>query len=45
MKKFFHKIHLWLATPFGLLITLEFLSGAVLVFEDDIVASAQAGGG
>ena len=44
MKKFFHKIHLWLAIPFGLLITLEFLSGAVLVFEDDIVASAQAGG-
>ncbi len=44
MKKFFHKIHLWLAIPFGVLITLVFLTGAMLVFEDDIVASAQAGG-
>lgn len=44
IKNVFHKIHLWLAIPFGVLITLEFLTGSLLVFEDDIVASAQTGG-
>ena len=32
MKKFFHKIHHWLAIPFGVLITLVFLTGSLLVF-------------
>lgn len=37
MKKFFSKFHLWLAVPFGIIITLICFSGAMLVFENDIV--------
>lgn len=36
MKKIFLKIHLWLSVPFGLLISLICLSGAALVFENEI---------
>lgn len=36
MKKAFHKIHLWLSVPFGLIITVICLSGAALVFEDEV---------
>jgi len=38
-KGFFRKIHLWLSVPFGLIITVVCLSGAVLVFEDEITSS------
>lgn len=34
--KFFHKLHLWLSVPFGLIITLICFSGAMLVFEPEI---------
>lgn len=37
MKKIFRKIHLWLSIPFGVIITLICFSGAMLVFEDDIM--------
>lgn len=37
MKKIFHKIHLWLSVPFGLIITVICLSGASLVFEDEVM--------
>lgn len=36
MRKFFQKIHLWLSIPFGIIITIICLSGAVLVFEQEI---------
>lgn len=36
MRKFFQKIHLWLSIPFGILITIICLSGAILVFEQEI---------
>lgn len=32
------KLHLWLAVPFGVVVTLVCLSGAALVFEDEITA-------
>ena len=37
MKKVFRKIHLWLAVPFGLIVTLICFSGAMLVFENEVV--------
>ncbi|MCC8146769.1 MAG: PepSY domain-containing protein [Bacteroidales bacterium] len=37
MKKIFHKLHLWLSIPFGLLISVICLSGAALVFENEIM--------
>lgn len=36
MRKIFHKIHLWLSLPAGILISVICLSGAALVFETDI---------
>ncbi len=36
MKKTFRKIHLWLAVPFGLIITIICFTGALLVFEDQV---------
>lgn len=36
MKKFFKNIHLWLSIPTGILISVICLSGAALVFEQDI---------
>ncbi len=38
MKKLFRKIHLWLALPFGLVMSVICFSGAMLVFEKDINA-------
>lgn len=37
MKKAFRNIHLWLSVPFGLIITLICFSGAMLVFESEIM--------
>lgn len=36
MRKFFKKIHLWLSIPVGLIITLICLTGAILIFENEI---------
>lgn len=36
MKKTFRKIHLWLAVPFGLIITIICFTGALLVFEGQV---------
>lgn len=36
MVRLFHKIHLWLSVPFGIIITLICFSGAMLVFEPEI---------
>ena len=37
MKKAFRRIHLWLSVPFGVIITVICLSGAALVFEDEVM--------
>lgn len=37
MRRFFAKVHLWLSVPFGLVIAIVCLSGAVLVFEDELL--------
>ena len=37
MKKVFRQIHLWLSVPFGLIITLICFSGAMLVFESEVM--------
>lgn len=37
MKKIFRKLHLWLSVPFGLVIAVTCFSGAMLVFEDEIM--------
>lgn len=39
MKKFFAKIHLWLSIPFGIIIAIVCLTGAILVFETEILES------
>lgn len=39
MKKLFRKIHLWISVPLGIIITLVCFSGAMLVFEEEIVRS------
>ena len=36
MRKLFSRLHLWLSIPFGLLISIVCLSGAALVFEQEI---------
>lgn len=36
MRKIFLKLHLWLSFPIGLIITIICLSGAVLVFQEEI---------
>lgn len=40
--KFFRKIHLWLSVPFGIIITLVCLSGAMLVFEPEITRAVKS---
>ncbi|MCD7974128.1 MAG: PepSY domain-containing protein [Candidatus Azobacteroides sp.] len=37
MKKILAKIHLWLSIPFGIIISLLCLSGAILVFESELL--------
>ncbi|MCD8183967.1 MAG: PepSY domain-containing protein [Bacteroides sp.] len=37
MKKLFRKVHLWLSVPFGLIITVICLSGAALIFENEVM--------
>lgn len=37
MRKLFVKIHLWLSIPFGIIITIVCLTGAILVFETEIL--------
>jgi uncharacterized iron-regulated membrane protein len=36
MRKIFSKLHLWLSIPFGIFISIVCLTGAVLVFEEEI---------
>lgn len=36
MRKLFHDLHLWLSIPLGLIISVICLTGALLVFEQDI---------
>jgi uncharacterized iron-regulated membrane protein len=36
MKKIFSKLHLWLSIPFGIFISIVCLTGALLVFEEEI---------
>ncbi len=36
MKKIFQKLHLWLSIPFGLVISILCLTGALLIFESEI---------
>lgn len=41
MRRFFHDIHLYLSIPFGLIITVICLTGAILVFEDDVTVALK----
>lgn len=41
IRKLFHKIHLYLSLPFGIVISVICLTGAVLVFEDDIMMAVR----
>lgn len=41
MKRIFAKIHLWLSLPLGVVLTVVCLSGAVLVFEGEIVRAVH----
>lgn len=41
MRKLLRKLHLWLALPFGLVVTLVCFSGAMLVFEDEVMRLAR----
>ncbi len=41
MRKFIFKIHLWLSVPLGLIVTVICLSGAVLVFEEEITRALR----
>ena len=36
MKKFFRKVHLWISVPFGVIISIIFLTGGILAFEQEI---------
>ncbi len=40
MKRLFRKIHLWLAAPFGLVISIVCFTGAILIFEDELTEMA-----
>ncbi|MDE7109505.1 MAG: PepSY domain-containing protein [Muribaculaceae bacterium] len=42
IKKVFKQMHLWLSVPFGLIVTLICLSGAILIFEKDFGHIGQA---
>ncbi len=37
MKKFFTKIHLWLSLPLGIVIAIICCTGAILVFENEML--------
>lgn len=41
MRKIFHKLHLWLSLPFGLIIFLICFSGAMLVFEKEVTEAVN----
>lgn len=41
-KRLFKQIHLWLSVPFGIIITIICLSGAILIFERDFGHIGQA---
>lgn len=41
MRKIFSKLHLWLSVPFGVIITIICLSGAILVFEQEIIRAQK----
>lgn len=41
MRKILSKIHLWLSIPFGIIICIICLTGAILVFENEITAYIQ----
>lgn len=42
LKKIFRQIHLWLSVPFGLIVIIICLSGAILIFERDFGHIGQA---
>lgn len=41
MKKLFKKLHKWLAIPVGIIISVTCLTGAILVFQDEILEFAN----
>ena len=41
MRRFFRKIHLWISVPVGLIISITCFTGAILVFEKEILALAH----
>lgn len=43
MRKFFRKLHTWLAIPVGIIISITCLTGAILVFQEEILELANPG--
>lgn len=43
MRKFFKILHKWLSIPVGIIVTIVCLSGAILVFQDEILELANPG--
>lgn len=41
MRRFFRKLHKWLSIPVGIIITIVCLSGAILVFQEEILELAN----
>ncbi|WP_165044220.1 PepSY domain-containing protein [Dysgonomonas sp. ZJ709] len=41
MRKFFRRFHKWLALPVGLIISITCLTGAILVFQDEILEACN----
>jgi len=41
MKKFFRILHKWLSIPLGIIISITCLTGAILVFQDEILEAAN----
>lgn len=42
MRQFFHKVHLWISIPLGLIFFISCLTGTLLVFEQDIQQIRQS---
>ncbi len=41
MRKLFKQLHIWLSIPFGVVMSITCLTGAMLIFEDEITRLAQ----
>lgn len=42
MRRLFKQLHIWLSMPLGIVMSITCLTGAMLIFEDEITRSAQS---